>query len=196
MVPVWARYLSIKLLEYRKGRLLSLSVSVSAFFDLLLCAIGAVSLLRSRKLKNDPAGLRKWGRFCAVDRGIGYRLAEQCLCSNRPPPPSCISCPSVCRWWICCVEKRWNNSLFQRLPGADLRHKRFSSKQREPSDPRTGQRGRCFIDQETSTPNSNRPRSGGWGQLARDLGPLFHHQRLFLMHPSQGFLCRAAPSAP
>lgn len=132
MVPVWARYLSIKLLEYRKGRLLSLSVSVSASFDLLLCAIGAVSLLRSRKLKNDPAGLRKWGRFCAVDRGIGYRLAEQCLCSNRPPPPSCISCPSVCRWWICCVEKRWNNSLFQRLPGADLRHKRFSSKQREP----------------------------------------------------------------
>lgn len=62
-----------------------------------------------QEIKNDPAGWRKRGSFCAVDRGIGYRFAEQHLCSTHPPPPFCISCPSVCRWWICCVQKRWNN---------------------------------------------------------------------------------------
>lgn len=86
----------------------------------LRCWCSFTSLLQ--EIKNEPARGRKWGSFCAVDRGIGYRFAGRHLCSTRPSPPFCICCPGVCHWWICCVEKWWNNirqTNVERVPCAD-----------------------------------------------------------------------------
>lgn len=98
-------------------------------FSLCFCIFWPSSLRSWRsftpllqEIKNEPARGRKWGSFCAVDRGIGYRFAGRRLCSTRPPPPFCICCPGVCHWWICCVEKRWNNirqTNAEWVPGAD-----------------------------------------------------------------------------